>query len=109
MSVTCLKKAGKTAETETATAQKVVKEMLADIHQRGEEAVREYASKLDNWEGDIIMSPEAIATATKDVPDSVKHDIEFASKQVFDFALAQKTACSSFPPTCIRASPPASG
>jgi sulfopropanediol 3-dehydrogenase len=96
MSVTYLKKASKTAATETAVAQKVVKEMLAAIQQRGEAAVREYARELDKWEGDIIMSPEAIAAVTKDVPDSVKRDIEFASKQVFDFALAQKNSMLEF-------------
>ncbi|TSA15199.1 MAG: histidinol dehydrogenase [Betaproteobacteria bacterium] len=96
MSVTYLKKASKTAETETATAQKVVKEMLAEIEQRGEVAVREYARKLDKWEGEIVMSPEAIAAAIKDIPESVKRDIEFASKQVYDFAVAQKNSMLEF-------------
>ena len=96
MSVKYLKKASKTAETETATAQKVVTEMLADIEKRGEAAVREYALKLDKWSGDIVMSEEAIAQAIKDVPDNVKRDIEFASKQVYDFALAQKNSTLSF-------------
>lgn len=96
MSVKYLKKAAKTPETETATAQKVVTEMLAEIQKNGESAVREYSRKLDKWEGDIIMSPEAIATAIKDVPDSVKRDIEFASKQVYDFAIAQKNSMLEF-------------
>ncbi len=96
MSATYLKKASKTAETETATAQKVVKEMLAEIQQRGEDAVREYSRKLDKWEGEIIMSPVAIAAAVKDIPDSVKRDIEFASKQVYDFAVAQKNSMLEF-------------
>lgn len=96
MSVTYLKKAGKTAETETATAQKVVTEMLAEIRTRGEHAVREYSRKLDKWEGEIIMSPAAIAAAIKDIPASVKRDIEFASKQVYDFATAQKKSVLEF-------------
>ncbi len=96
MSVTYLKKASKTAETETATAQKVVKEMLAEIHLHGEDAVRDYARKLDKWEGEIVMSPAAIAATIKDVPDSVKRDIDFASKQVYDFAVAQKNSVLEF-------------
>ncbi|MDI6747505.1 MAG: histidinol dehydrogenase [Rhodocyclaceae bacterium] len=96
MSVTYLKKAGKTLETETATAQKVVSEMLAEINKNGESAVREYSRKLDKWEGDIIMSPEAIEAVIKDVPDSVKRDIEFASKQVYDFSVAQKESMLEF-------------
>jgi sulfopropanediol 3-dehydrogenase len=96
MPVTYLKKAHKTAETETATAQQVVKDMLADIRQRGEVAVREHARRLDKWDGEIIMPPDAIAAAIADVPDSVKRDIEFASRQVYDFALAQKKSMLEF-------------
>ncbi len=96
MSVKYLKKASKTAETETATAQKVVTEMLADIDQRGEQAVRDYALKLDKWSGDIVMSEAAIAQAIKDVPDHVRRDIDFACKQVYDFAVAQKNSTESF-------------
>lgn len=96
MAVNYLKKASKTAETETATAQKVVTEMLAEIDQRGEQAVRDYALKLDKWSGDIVMSEAAIAEAIKDVPDNVKRDIEFACKQVYDFAVAQKNSAESF-------------
>ena len=96
MSVTYLKKASKTPATETATAQQVVTEMLAEIQQRGEAAVREYSRKLDKWEGDIIMSPQAVAAATRDIPAGVKRDIEFASQQVYDFAVAQKQSMLEF-------------
>jgi sulfopropanediol 3-dehydrogenase len=96
MPVEYLKKASKTAETETATAQKVVTEMLREIEQNGEAAVRAYAHTLDKWDGDIIMSPQAIDAAIRDIPDSVKRDIEFASKQVYDFALAQKKSALNF-------------
>ena len=96
MTTQYLKKAAKTPETETATAQKVVSDMLAEIGRRGEEAVREYSLKLDKWDGDIIMSPEAIAAAIKDIPDNVKRDIDFASKQVYDFAIAQKNSILEF-------------
>lgn len=96
MSVTYLKKAGKTLEQETATAQRVVTEMLAEIQKRGEEAVREYSLKLDKWDGDIIMSEKDIAAAVATVPENVKRDIEFASKQVYDFAVAQKKSMLEF-------------
>ena len=43
MSTTYLKKAAKTPESETATAQKVVGDMLAEINARGEAAVRALA------------------------------------------------------------------
>ena len=96
MSVVYLKKASKTAETETATAQRVVSEMLGEIQQRGEAAVLEYARKLDHWEGDIVMSQQAIDAAIKDIPPGVKRDIEFASRQVYDFAVAQRKSALDF-------------
>lgn len=49
MSIQYLKKASKTPETETATAQKVVSEMLDAIQKDGVEAVRRYAKDLDQW------------------------------------------------------------
>ena len=60
MATTYLKRASKTPETETATAQQVVGEMLAAIRAGGEDAVRRYARDLDKWTGDIVMSPAAI-------------------------------------------------
>jgi sulfopropanediol 3-dehydrogenase len=96
MSVVYLKKASKTAETETAAAQKVVAEMLGEIQQRGEAAVRAYAHKLDHWDGEIVMSPQAIDAAIRDIPAGVRHDIDFASRQVYDFAVAQRKSALDF-------------
>ena len=90
MTTTYLKKAAKSPETETATAQKVVTEMLAAIEAGGEKAVRDYAETLDKWTGDIVMSAADIERAIADVPAQVKADIDFAVKQVHDFALAQR-------------------
>ncbi len=99
MSITYLKKASKTPETETASAQKVVGDMLATIGQGGEQAVRDYARQLDKWDGDIVMSGATIDAALKDVPDQVKRDIDFAVKQVFDFATAQRRSMQEFSTT----------
>jgi sulfopropanediol 3-dehydrogenase len=96
MTTNYLKKAAKTPDTETATAQKVVTGMLADIEARGEAAVREYSEKLDRWTGDIIMSPADIDARIKEVPVSVRRDIEFAARQVYDFAVAQRQSIRDF-------------
>ena len=96
MAIHYLKRASKTPETETATAQKVVDEMLATIQAGGEAAVREYARRLDKWEGDIVMSAAAIDAAIADVPASVRADIDFAARQVYDFALAQRRSIEDF-------------
>jgi sulfopropanediol 3-dehydrogenase len=96
MPVTYLKKASKTPETETATAQVVVTEMLAEIAARGEDAVRTYAKKLDKWDGEIILSPQEIARRVGEVPGQVRNDIDFAIQQVSDFAHAQRESMREF-------------
>ena len=96
MAITYLKKADKTPETETATAQQVVNTMLAEIQKNGETAVRKYATELDKWTGDMIVTSEQIAANARDVPDQVKADIDFAIKQVYEFALAQRHSLSEF-------------
>lgn len=99
MSITYLKKASKTPETESGAAQQVVTQMLAAIEAGGERAVRDYARQLDHWEGDIVMTPAAIDAALKEVPAQVKRDIDFAVQQVFDFASAQRRSLQEFSTT----------
>ena len=59
MSIQYLKRAAKSPETETATARAVAEQMLAEIARNGEQAVRDYAAKLDRWTGPIapIQAP----------------------------------------------------
>ena len=96
MSIQYLKKAAKTPETETATAQGVVSEMLAEIQKNGETAVRHYAKKLDAWDGEMIVTREQLDANAKNVPQAVRNDIDFAIKQIFDFATAQRKSMSEF-------------
>jgi sulfopropanediol 3-dehydrogenase len=96
MTIEYAKRAAKTAQTETETAQRVVSEMLADIVARGEPAVRDYARKLDRWEGDIIVTPAEVDRCTRDIPDDVKRDIEFATAKVRRFAEAQRDSMREF-------------
>ena len=96
MTITYLKRASKTPETETAAAQAVVTEMLARIQAEGEAAVRDYARKLDGWGGDIVMSDVDINAALRAVPTQVKKDIDFAVRQVSDFACAQRQSLNEF-------------
>ena len=93
---TYLKKASKTPETETATAYKVVTEMLAGIEKNGEAAVREYAKKLDKWEGDFLVSKAQLAKNAESVPAQVRKDIDFAIEQVYRFAVAQRDSLKEF-------------
>lgn len=96
MSVTYLKKAAKTPETETETARKVVNEMLAAIEAGGEQAVRDYALNLDKWSGDIVLTPAQIEERTRNVPQQVKDDVTFAASQVRRFAEMQRDSVQDF-------------
>ncbi len=96
MTIRYLKKAEKTPETETATAQKVVSEMLSTIEKEGEAAVRHYAKSLDKWEGDFIVTRAQLDANAAQVPSKVKADIDFAIKQVSAFATAQRKSLAEF-------------
>ena len=96
MAIRYLKKADKTPETETQTAQAVVSKMLADIAEHGEEAVRRYARELDHWEGDFIVTPEQLQANANAVPADIRRDIDFAIDQVYQFACAQRESLQEF-------------
>ncbi len=96
MSIRYLKKADKTPETETASAQKVVTEMLTAIERDGEAAVRRYAKALDQWEGEFMVTRAQLDANSALVPTAVKADIDFAIRQVSAFAHAQRRSISEF-------------
>ena len=96
MAIHYLKKASKTPETETATAQKVVTDMLAEIETGREAAVRAYAKKLDQWDGEIVLTRAEIDRRAAEVPAQVRRDIDFAIRQVSDFARAQRESMHEF-------------
>ena len=96
MSIAYLKKASKTPETESGNAQSIVAEMLTTIEAGGEQSVRNYAQKLDQWTGPIVLSSADIAGRAAEVPEYVKDDIEFAVNQVRRFAEAQRKSIHDF-------------
>ncbi|MFN2645303.1 MAG: histidinol dehydrogenase [Burkholderiales bacterium] len=87
-----IKKAKKPPKAKADETRWVVAEMLAEIEARGEEAVREYARNLDHWTGEIVLTPQDIEERTRDIPASVRQDIDFATERVFRFALAQRSS-----------------
>ena len=96
MTIQYLKKAEKTPDTETASAQKVVTEMLATITRDGEAAVRHYAKSLDKWDGEFILTRAQLDANAAQVPAAVKADIDFAIRQVAAFAAAQRKSLTEF-------------
>ncbi|NJD18686.1 MAG: histidinol dehydrogenase [Gemmatimonadetes bacterium] len=70
--------------------------MLADIERRREDAVIEYAKKLDGWEGSVVLSEEKKARVLAGVPQGVRDDIDFAHARVTGFARAQRESLREF-------------
>ncbi len=96
MTETYLKRAAKTAETETGTARRIAADMLAAIEAGGEDAVRKYARDLDHWDGPIIMSADDIARRIASIDARTRGDIEKAVGNVRRFAEAQRESVRDF-------------
>ena len=90
MSRTYLKKAQLTPKSNASEVHETVKNILTDIEAGGDEKAKEYASKFDQYQGNIILTDEEIEAASELVPGKLKKDIEFAHDNVRRFAEKQK-------------------
>ena len=92
MGITYIKK-GKTVQQKAeadAKVEETVKNILADIRERKDVAVRELSQKFDNWNPDSFkLSDEQIQEIINTVPQQAIDDIKFAQEQVRNFAKAQ--------------------
>jgi sulfopropanediol 3-dehydrogenase len=96
MSIEIVKKASKTPATGEDDTAQIVRTMLQEIEEGGEEKAREYAQKLDGWEKEIILSRAEIDAAIALVPEQTKLDIQFSHQRVKGFAEAQLASMSEF-------------
>ncbi len=96
MAVRYLKKATRTPETGEDETRDTVDRMLREIRAGGEDAVRAYAARLDQWTGEILVTPDVVAKRTASLPETVKDDIRFAHDQVFRFAQRQRESLHEF-------------
>lgn len=85
-----LKKAEKTAESDSASVTETVRTILEEIEQGGDAAARAYAAKFDRYDGDILVGRAAIEAAAASLSQKVKDDIRFAHDNIRKFAEAQK-------------------
>jgi sulfopropanediol 3-dehydrogenase len=89
-----LKKATLTAQSGASDVHDIVRGILSDIEEGGDDKAREYAAKFDKYEGNIILTDAEIAAACDLVPQKLKEDIQFAQDNVRRFAEAQKATVS---------------
>lgn len=95
MAVTYLKRGKSTDEKSQADAkvQETVRGILADVHARGDAAVRELSAKFDGWSPEHFrLSSTMIEQIIASLPPQVIEDIQFAQAQVRRFAEAQRAA-----------------
>jgi sulfopropanediol 3-dehydrogenase len=89
-------KTGITAERDAADIAKVratVETILADIESRGDEAVREYSKKFDNWDPPSFkLSEREIQGCIEAMSARDIDDIKFAQTQIRNFAQIQRDA-----------------
>ena len=96
MTIKYLKKALLHSRSDDTKTQQIVRDILHDIENGGDEKALEYASKFDKYEGEVILSKSAIEAAAELVPEKMKQDIEFAHSNVERFARAQKSTVANF-------------
>ena len=97
-----IKKADLSFEEASNQKRILVEEILQKIKDGGEDAVKEFAKKFDNWEGEFILSEEKKQQLIDQVPDRVKKDLEFAYDQVSGFAKAQRESIVDFEKETIK-------
>ena len=91
--VTYLKQGKSDADVAEADAKVrgIVEDILSDIEKRGDAAVRELSEKFDGFtREEFRLSEDEIKAAVSKVPQTDIEDIEFAQKQVRNFAQKQK-------------------
>ncbi|MDI2032230.1 histidinol dehydrogenase [Saccharopolyspora sp. TS4A08] len=88
-----LKRAAESSAATTTSlpdVQEKVAAIIADIRERGDEAVRECSARFDKWEPEAFrLSRAQIDEIMARVPDQVIADIEFVQQQVRGFAEKQ--------------------
>lgn len=81
------------AQQADAQVRATVEGVIADVHARGDEAVRELSAKFDHWSPESFrLSPAAIETLVASLPKQVITDLQFAQAQIRNFAEHQRAA-----------------
>lgn len=84
-------------QTGTDTVRQTVEQVLADVRERGDDAVRGYSQRFDDWApDDFLLSAEQIAEIISTVPAQVIADIETVQARVRDFAQRQRDSLRDF-------------
>ncbi|MCA3446532.1 MAG: histidinol dehydrogenase [Rhodobacter sp.] len=90
MTLTYLKRGERHAPAEAANLSGSVAALLAELETGREATAQRLSAELDRWQGDIVVSDEAIGDACGRVPQRLKDDIAYAHENIARFAEAQR-------------------
>lgn len=91
-----VKKVSESHDSNEAVSQ-TVKEIIADVRERGDEAVREYSQKFDGWSPESFkLSESQIEEIIAAVPEEVIEDIKAVQARVRKFAEHQLDSLKDF-------------
>jgi sulfopropanediol 3-dehydrogenase len=79
------------AAADDAKVRQTVETILAEIAEKGDEAVRDYSQRFDKWSPETFrMSDAAIQSCLAVLPPETLEDIKFAQTQIRNFAQIQR-------------------
>lgn len=85
------------ASTSSPAVVETVSDVIADIRANGDDAVRKYSERFDNWSpSSFKLSEDEIQRIIKEVPPTALEDIKFAQKQISHFAQLQRDSIKDF-------------
>ncbi len=92
MTLTYLKRGQIAAPAEATDLSSAVASMLAELETGREATAIRLSAELDRWQGEIVLSDQAIADACARVPQRLKDDIAYAHENIARFAEAQRAS-----------------
>jgi len=85
------------ASDQASEIAEVVKNVIADVKKRGDDAVREYSEKFDKWSPkEFRLSLDEVERIVATVPDQVIADIKSVQQNVRTFAQHQRDSLHDF-------------
>ena len=92
-----IKRAIEKPEEDISEVQDVVREIIDRVKNEGEEGLRHYSKKFDNWSPQSFrISEDEMQKAKKSLPQSMVDDIDFCQIQIRNFAQEQMKRLQDF-------------
>ncbi len=91
-----LKSAQGLAPSAEADIRDTVQIMLAQLRDGREASALDYASRLDRWQGPVIVGADEIARASVAIAPDLRAALDYAHENIRNFAMAQRASLTPF-------------